>query len=75
MAAAHKPKPTQKTTKGHEIRVPTRGEFFRDLTKVAKPPSGRKRRPKKYRGELRSPIVAVVVPPCVFVQVSVQILH
>ena len=40
-------KSKQKTAKGHEIPVPTRGEFFRDLAKVAKPPSDRKRRPKK----------------------------
>jgi len=38
---------TQRTRKGHEVPVPTRGDFFRDLTKVAKPPSDRKRRPKK----------------------------
>jgi hypothetical protein len=37
----------QKTVKGHEIPIPTRGEFLRDLTKVAKPASDRKRRPKK----------------------------
>ena len=40
-------KPSQKTVKGHEIPVPTRGEFFRDLDKVVKPPSDRKRRPKQ----------------------------
>lgn len=39
--------PRQKTGKGHEIPVPTRGEFFRDLGKVARPVSARKRRPKK----------------------------
>lgn len=38
---------SQRTRKGHEIPVPTRGEFFRDLGKVAKPPSDRKRGPKK----------------------------
>lgn len=43
--------PKQKTRKGHEIPVPTRGEFFRDLAKVAKPPSDRKRRPKQDLGK------------------------
>ena len=40
-----KDRPTQKTAKGHEIPVPKREEFMRDLKKVAKalPP----RRPKK----------------------------
>jgi hypothetical protein len=29
--------PRQKTPKGHEIPVPTRGQVLRDLQKVAKP--------------------------------------
>lgn len=28
---------TQKTPKGHEIPVPTKGEFFKNLAKVVKP--------------------------------------
>lgn len=28
---------TQKTTKGHEIRVPKRADFYRDLQKAADP--------------------------------------
>jgi hypothetical protein len=40
-------KPTkQRTPKGHEIPVPQREDFLRDLKKAAKP-STRKRRPKK----------------------------
>ena len=38
----------QKTPKGHEIPVPKRGEFFRDLGKVAKTgDSEAKSRPKQ----------------------------
>ena len=33
--------PTQETEKGHEIPVPKRKDFFRDLAKVAKPKKGR----------------------------------
>lgn len=44
-----KKEPTQKTPQGEEIPIPTRGEFMRDLKKVAK--VGKKsqttRRPKK----------------------------
>ena len=42
-------KPTKQwTRKGHEIPIPKRGDFLRDLEKVAKKPSGSgKRRPKK----------------------------
>jgi hypothetical protein len=43
--------PRQKTAKGHDIPIPTRGEFFGDLGKVARPPSDRKRRPKKNLGK------------------------
>lgn len=40
--------PKQKTPKGHEIPVPERGDFLRDLKKAAKvKPSTRKRPPKK----------------------------
>jgi hypothetical protein len=41
--------PTQQTPKGHKIPVPTRGQVFRDLEKVAKPSSKprRRRRPEK----------------------------
>ncbi len=30
-------RPKQKTPKGHEIPIPKRSEFIRDLKKVAKP--------------------------------------
>lgn len=39
--------PTQRTEKGLEIPIPTRGEFFGNLAKVAKPSRERERRPKK----------------------------
>jgi hypothetical protein len=40
--------PKQKTPKGHEIPVPKRGEFLRNLKKVAKAkPSTPSSRPKK----------------------------
>jgi hypothetical protein len=41
--------PTQQTLKGHKIPVPTRGQVFRDLKKVAKQSSkpSRRRRPEK----------------------------
>jgi len=38
--------PKQKTPKGHEIPVPEREDFLRNLKKAAKP-STRKSRPKK----------------------------
>jgi hypothetical protein len=38
--------PKQRTAKGHEIPVPKREDFLRDLKKAAKP-STRKPRPKK----------------------------
>jgi hypothetical protein len=46
---AAKPKPTQTTVTGHEIPVPKRKDFMRDLEKVAKgdKPSGPARSPKK----------------------------
>ena len=34
---ANNKQPTQKTPKGHEIPVPKRSDFMRDLKKVAKP--------------------------------------
>jgi hypothetical protein len=42
-------KKTQKTPTGYEIPVPTRGEFYANLKKTAKPPkrSTRKGRPKQ----------------------------
>ena len=44
----NKKKPTQKTQKGHEIPVPTREEFEKNLDKVAKPvKESPTRRPKK----------------------------
>jgi len=39
--------PTQRTEKGHEIPVPKRDDFMRDLKKVAKVPKSAPRRPKK----------------------------
>jgi hypothetical protein len=52
MAEPQKPKadqPTQNTPKGHKIPVPTRGQVFRDLEKVAKRPPSQagRRRPQK----------------------------
>ena len=39
---------TQKTPKGLEIPIPTRGEFFKNLNKTAKPPKrSTPRSPKK----------------------------
>jgi hypothetical protein len=40
-------KKTQKTPKGLEIAIPTRGEFMRDLKKLAKVEKSPARRPKK----------------------------
>lgn len=39
--------PKQKTPKGHEIPVPTREDFLRDLKKAAKPTPSTPRRPEK----------------------------
>ncbi len=40
--------PTQRTEKGHEIPIPKRDDFMRDLKKVAKVPKSKAtRRPKK----------------------------
>ena len=39
--------PKQRTSKGHEIPVPQREEFLRDLKKAAKVKSSTPRRPKK----------------------------
>ena len=51
MAKDNGSKPTQHTPKGHEIPVPTKEQFFRDLDKVAKPKkrqsTTRVRRPKE----------------------------
>ncbi len=40
-------KKTQKTPKGHEIPVPKRSDFLRDLKKVAKAKPSPTRSPKK----------------------------
>lgn len=46
--ADDKPEPTEKTPKGHEVRVPKRREFFSNLRKVAPPAKGSAtRRPKQ----------------------------
>lgn len=37
----------QKTSKGQEIPVPKRGDFFRNLKKIAKPDSKGESRPKE----------------------------
>jgi hypothetical protein len=42
--------PVQKTAKGHEVPVPERQEFYRDLDKVVNAPA----RPKKKVGDHRS---------------------
>jgi len=42
-----KRQPKQKTPKGHEIPVPKREEFLRDLKKMAKAKPSTRRRPKK----------------------------
>ena len=48
MAGSDDQRPKQRTQKGHEIPIPTREDFFRDLGKVVKKPSEpRKDRPKK----------------------------
>jgi hypothetical protein len=40
--------PTQRTEKGHEIPIPRREDFMRDLKKAAKVPKSKTpRRPKK----------------------------
>jgi hypothetical protein len=47
-----KKKPTQKTPKGHEIPIPSRDDFLKDLVKASEPekkPSRPTRRPKKSR--------------------------
>ncbi len=38
--------PSEKTPKGLEIPIPTRGDFFDNLKKVAKAPLTTRRRPK-----------------------------
>jgi len=41
-------KKTQKTPKGYEIPIPTRGEFYKNLAKTVKRPKrSTPRRPKK----------------------------
>ena len=47
------PKRNQKTDKGLEIPVPTKGDFDANLAKVA-PPVGRKRLGEKDRPQKRS---------------------
>ncbi|HXA41574.1 MAG TPA: hypothetical protein VNV65_01540 [Candidatus Solibacter sp.] len=45
-----KPKPSQKTVTGHEIPVPKRSDFMRDLKKVSRPADADallKKEPKK----------------------------
>ncbi len=49
MAGKPKPGPTQRTAKGHEIPVPKRGEFDRNLDKLLKappPPTGYRKKPR-----------------------------
>ena len=46
--AQRKQEPTEKTSKGYEVRVPKRGEFFRNLKKIGTPKGSTPRsRPKK----------------------------
>jgi len=42
-----KPPPTQRTPKGHEIPVPKRGEFYRDLERMVKAPAAPERPPER----------------------------
>jgi len=51
MVVPERKQPKQRTRTGYQIPVPTRGTFFGDLGKVAKPPSDRKRRPKQNLGK------------------------
>ena len=44
---AREGEPTERTPKGLEVPIPTRGEFFGNLKKVAKAPLARRRRPKQ----------------------------
>ncbi len=44
---AREGEPSEKTPKGLEVPIPTRGEFFGNLKKVAKAPLARRRRPKQ----------------------------
>jgi hypothetical protein len=39
--------PSEKTEKGLEVPIPTRGDFFDNLKKVAKAPLATRRRPKQ----------------------------
>ena len=39
--------PSEKTEKGLEVPIPTRGDFFKNLKKVAKAPLANRRRPKQ----------------------------
>ena len=50
---AKEPKPNQKTAKGLEIPVPTKGDFDAAMSKVA-PPAGRKRPGGKDRPQKQS---------------------
>ena len=44
-----KERPMQRTIHGHEIPVPKRGDFLRNLEKLAKPKTRRKSRPRPRR--------------------------
>ncbi len=44
---AREGEPSEKTEKGLEVPIPTRGEFLRNLGKVAKVPRRDEGRPKK----------------------------
>ena len=44
---AREGEPKEKTEKGLEVPIPTRGEFFGNLKKVAKAPLARRGRPKQ----------------------------
>jgi hypothetical protein len=43
----HEGEPSEKTEKGLEVPIPTRGEFLRNLGKVAKVPRRDEGRPKQ----------------------------
>ncbi len=44
---AREGEPNEKTEKGLEVPIPTRGDFFKNLKKVAKAPLANRRRPKQ----------------------------
>lgn len=62
---ARKKSTKQRTDKGHEIPVPAREDFYKDLERATKPDrkSGSSRRSKKEKAKERLRVVSMVVPP------------